>query len=145
MAAHSHFELGRLYDTAGRHREAADAFAAAAAVPPILGEERVHELRGRALIADTDFDGAIQAFTRRVEVSPNYAPAHRALGETYLQLGRDDEALAELTAAALIEPVTELEHAHRGPRVHLRNGRYQDAAGAARAALARDGTNLTAL
>ena len=32
MSAHSHFELGRLYDTAGRHREAADAFAAAAAV-----------------------------------------------------------------------------------------------------------------
>ena len=144
MSAQSHFELGRLYDTAGRHREAADAFAAAAAVPPILGEERVHELIGRALIADTDFDGAIQAFTRRVEVSPNYAPAHRALAETYLQLGRDDEALAELTAAALIEPADALAHAGRA-QLHLRNGRYQDAAGAARAALARDGTNLTAL
>jgi tetratricopeptide (TPR) repeat protein len=104
----------------------------------------VHELMGRALIADTDFDGAIQAFTRRVEVSPNYAPAHRALAETYLQLGRDDEALAELTAAALIEPADALAHAGRA-QLHLRNGRYQDAAGAARAALARDGTNLTAL
>lgn len=143
-SAHSHFELGRLYDTAGRHREAADAFAAAAAIAPILGEERVHELMGRALIADTDFDGAIQAFTRRVEVSPNYAPAHRALGEMYLQVGRDDEALAELTAAALIEPADALAHAGRA-QLHLRNGRYQDAAGAARAALARDGTNLSAL
>jgi tetratricopeptide (TPR) repeat protein len=144
MSAHSHFELGRLYDAAGRHREAADAFAAAAARPPIIGEERVHELRGRALIADTDFDGAIQAFTRRVEVSPNYAPAHRALAEAYKQLGRDDEALAELTAAALIEPADALAHAGRA-QLHLRSGRYQDAAGAARAALARDGSNLTAL
>lgn len=143
-SAQSHFELGRLYDTAGRHRDAADAFAASAAVQPILGEERVHELTGRALVADADFDGAIRAFARRVEVSPNHAPAHRALGETYLQLGRDDEALAELTAAALIEPADALAHAVRA-QLHLRSGRYQDAAGAARAALARDGANPTGL
>ena len=36
----AHFELGLLYDTAGRHRDAADAFAASAAVKPVLGEER---------------------------------------------------------------------------------------------------------
>ena len=144
LQGRAHFELGRLYDAGGRHREAADAFAAAAAVPPVLGEERVYELIGRALIADTDFEGAIQAFTRRVEVSPNYAPAHRALAETYLQLGRDDEALAELTAAALIEPADALAHAGRA-QLYLRSGRYQEAAGAARAALARDGSNLTAL
>ena len=144
MSAQSHFELGRLYDAAGRHRDAADAFAASTAVTPILGEERVHELAGRALVADADFDGAIQAFTRRVEVSPNHAPAHRALAETYLQLGRDDEALAELTAAALIEPADALAHAVRA-QLHLRSGRYQDAAGAAQAALARDGANPTAL
>ena len=98
---------------------------------------------GRALIADTDFDGAIQAFTRRVEESRPRTGASRARRDD-LQLGRDDEALAELTAAALIEPADALAHAGRA-QLHLRNGRYQDAAGAARAALARDGTNLTAL
>lgn len=144
MSAQSHFELGRLYDAAGRHRDAADAFAASTAVKPVLGEERVHELAGRALVADADFDGAIHAFSRRVEVSPNHAPAHRALGEMYLQLGRDDEALAELTAAALIEPADAVAHAVRA-QLHLRNGRYQGAAAAARAALARDGANPTAL
>ena len=94
---------------------------------------------GRSAHADTDFDGAIQAFTRRVEASPNHAEAHRALGETYLQLGRDDEALAEFAAAALIDPADALAHAGRA-QLHLRNGRYEDAAEAARAALARDGT-----
>jgi tetratricopeptide (TPR) repeat protein len=144
MSAQSHFELGLLYDRAGRHRDAAEALTASAVVKPILGEERVHELTGRALVADADFDGAIRAFTARVEVSPNYAPAHRALAQIYLQLGRDDEALAELTAAALIEPADALAHAGRA-QLHLRAGRYQDAAGAARAALDRDGANATAL
>jgi tetratricopeptide (TPR) repeat protein len=144
MSAQSHFELGLLYDAAGRHRDAANAFAAAAAVRPILGEERVHELTGRALIADADFDAAVEAFSRRVEASPNDAAAHRSLAETYLQLGRDDEALAELTAAALIEPADALAHAGRA-QVHLRAGRYEDAAAAARAARARDGANAAAL
>ncbi len=144
MSAQSHFELGLLYDTAGRHGDAAAAFAAAAAVKPILGEERVHELAGRALIADGDFDGAIRALSARVAVSPNYAAAHRTLAQTYLQLGRDDEALAELTAAALIEPADAVAHAGRA-QLHLRGGRYQDAALAAQAALARDSANPAAL
>jgi tetratricopeptide (TPR) repeat protein len=54
-----------------------------------------------------------------------------------LQLGRDDEALAELTAAALIEPADAQAHALRA-QLYLRAGRYQEAAAAARAALARD-------
>lgn len=143
MSAQSHFELGLLHDTAGRHRDAAAAFAAAVAVRPLIGEERVHELIGRALVADGDFDGAIRAFTARVALTPNYAPAHRALAQTYLQLGRDEEALAEFTAAGLIDPADALAHAGRA-QLHLRAGRYEEAARAAQAALARDATNLTA-
>jgi len=144
LSAQSYFELGHLYDSKGRNGEAAEAFVAAAATRPVLGEERVHELTARARVAATDFDGAVQAFARRVEVSPNYAPAHRALAETLLQLGRDDEALAELTAAALIEPADAQAHALRA-QLYLRAGRYQEAAAAARAALARDAASSPAL
>lgn len=144
MSAQAHFELGRLYDSTGRNAEAAEAFKAATATRPVIGEERVHELTARARVAATDFDGAVQAFARRIEVSPNYAPAHRALGETLLQLGRDDEALAELTAAALIDPADAQAHALRA-QLHLRAGHHQEAAAAARAALARNAANPTAL
>jgi tetratricopeptide (TPR) repeat protein len=144
MSAQSYFELGRLYDSQGRNGAAAEAFVAAAATRPVLGEERVYELMARARVAATDFDGAVEAFARRVHVSPNYAPAHRALAEMLLQLGRDDEALAELTAAALIDPRDAQAHAMRA-QLYLRSGRYQEAAGAARAALARDANSPPAL
>jgi tetratricopeptide (TPR) repeat protein len=144
MSAQSYFELGRLYDSQGRNDEAAEAFVAAAATRPVLGEERVYELMARARVAATDFDGAVEAFARRVHVSPNYAPAHRALAEMLLQLGRDDEALAELTAVALIDPRDAQAPAMRA-QLHLRSGRYQEAAGAARAALARDANSSPAL
>ncbi len=122
----------------------AGAFAAAAAAAPILGGERLHELIGPARLADADFDGAHRRPSRRrVDASPNHAEAHRALGDTYLQLGRDDEALAELTAAALIDPADALAHAVRAQAAPAHR-RYQAPPAAARAALARDARTTSA-
>jgi tetratricopeptide (TPR) repeat protein len=143
-SAEAHFELGRLYQSLERRLEAADAFAAAAAFKPLVGVERLYELIGRLRLADADFDGAIEAQWRRVEASPNLADAHRSLGETYLQLGRHDEAHAELVAAVLIDSADAGAHAALA-QVHLRAGRYDAAAAAARAALARDANHLGAL
>ena len=143
-SAQAHAELGRLYQSLERRHEAAAAFEAAAARGPIVGGERLYELIGRLRLTEADFDGAIAAFRRRVDASPNHAEAHRTLGDTYLQLGRDDEAQAEFAAAVLIDPADAHAHAARA-QVHLRHERYEQAASAARAALEREPDHLGAL
>ena len=143
-SAQARYELGRLYQLLERPRNAADAYTAAAAFHVVVGQERLYELIGRARLADADFDAALAAFVRRIDASPNHAEAHRTLGEAYSQLGRDDEALAELIAASLIDPADPQTHAERA-QIHLRNGRYEAAAVAARAALERDPSSPGAL
>jgi hypothetical protein len=41
------------------------------AAGPFVGQERIHELVGRLRLAEADFDGAIDAFRRRIDASPN--------------------------------------------------------------------------
>jgi tetratricopeptide (TPR) repeat protein len=143
-SAEAHFELGRLYQSLERRREAAEAFAAAAAFKPLVGLERLYDLIGLLRLAEADFDGAIEALWRRIDASPNHVDAHRSLGETYLQLGRHDEAQAELMAAILIDPADAGAHAARA-QAYLRTGRYDAAVASARAALARDANHMGAL
>ena len=58
---------------------------------------------GAMTAARQNFDAAIDAYSKRVDVQPNDADAHQDLGDTYARLGRQDEALAEFAMALTID------------------------------------------
>ena len=130
----AYYNLGRLYDFQQRSVEAAQAFQLAASLNPVVGFDHLYQTIARVRFAQPDLEGAIDAATKRIEVNPNNADAHRALGEMYLQQGRHDEALTELLAALLINPRSG-ESFLGIAQVQLRTGRFAEAVWASRRAL----------
>jgi tetratricopeptide (TPR) repeat protein len=65
--------------------------------------ERVHLLRGRRAFAAGDYEAAREAFQRAVEAEPGSAGARVDLSAALSELGRVDEALAELRTAVALE------------------------------------------
>jgi tetratricopeptide (TPR) repeat protein len=133
----AHYLLGQLYQSQSLLPQAVAELQAADAWPPIVGRDRVYQTMGSLLVNQADFDGAVTAYGKRIDVNPNSAEAHRQLGEIYFLQGRHDEALAEFAAAAWIDPRDARAHAGAG-QVHLRMGRHADAIDALRRALMLD-------
>lgn len=80
---------------------------------------------------------ALPLAERAVAMHPNLEVAHRALGQLLVRLGRSDEALAELDAAARLGPTSFwLYHSWIWRAVaHLQAGRPDQALGAAERAV----------
>ena len=55
---------------------------------------------------DWDFAGAEQEYKRALELNPNYAAAHSSYGEYLGQMGRSNEAIAQMKRAKEIEPLS---------------------------------------
>lgn len=55
---------------------------------------------------DWDFDGGIKECLRAIELDPNSPEAHSEWAQLLKVLGRDDEALAEITAAVTLAPTS---------------------------------------
>jgi tetratricopeptide (TPR) repeat protein len=136
-AGQVHYNLGRLYRLMAKNVDAARAFERAAALNPLVGLDNLYETIGAIHVVEGDFDSAIDALQKRVDVSPNNADAHRKLGEVYLQQNRADEALAEFLVALLVDPRSAQTYAGIG-QLQLQRGKYVEAAEASRRAVALD-------
>ena len=55
---------------------------------------------------DWDFSGSEKEFKRAIELNPNYATAHHWYAEYLLNMGRYDEALAEIKLAQTLDPLS---------------------------------------
>jgi tetratricopeptide (TPR) repeat protein len=97
----------------------------------------------RLLVEQADFEGAVDAYARRIDVNPNSAEAHRQLGEIFVLLGRHDEALAEFAIAVWLDPGDARALAAAG-QVHVRLLQYEEAVAALQPALAADPSLLEA-
>src|SRR5262245_52663025 len=137
LSGHARYNLGRLYDLQQKWPDAAQLFEAAADLKPVVGLDYLYQTIARSYLSLPDFDAAIAAATKRTDVNPNNAEAHRVLGDLYLQQGRDEEALTELLAALLINPQSAQSYGGIA-QAHLRAGRYPDAEEASRRALEID-------
>jgi tetratricopeptide (TPR) repeat protein len=104
--------------------------ARAAALAPLLGSNSVFQSLGALRRSQQDYDGAIDAFSRRIALVPNHAFAHHELAEMYFRVGRLNEALAEHTVALMLDPRRADSYVGVA-QVHLREGRFADAAAAA--------------
>ena len=136
-AGQVHYNLGRLYRLMAKNLDAARAFERAAALNPLVGLDNLYETIGAIHVVEGNFDSAMDALQKRVDVSQNNAEAHRKLGEVYLQQNRADEALAEFLVALLVDPRSAQTYAGIG-QLQLQRGKYVEAAEASRRAVALD-------
>jgi tetratricopeptide (TPR) repeat protein len=133
----AHYALGRLYQRQGESEKALREFEVSITFHPMLGLNGIYQSMGAMNAARQNFDAAIDAYSSRVDVHPNDADAHQSLGETYLRLGRHDEALVEFAMTLML--ATGRADAYAGmAEVHLKEGRYADAVEASRRALELD-------
>jgi tetratricopeptide (TPR) repeat protein len=98
------YQLARLYERQSSLPQAAKSFHESEAFGPIIGRDEFYRALGSLLVNQADFDGAVDAYMRRIDANPNSADAHRQLAEIYYLQGRDDEALGEFLAATWLDP-----------------------------------------
>jgi tetratricopeptide (TPR) repeat protein len=125
--------LARIYD---RLHRVADARREYEAVLPVAlaGRGQLYSAIGRLARLQSDFAGALDAFTRRVQIAPDDPAAHKDLARLLIDHDRSEEALTELAAALAIDPRDAETHADIG-QIHLDAGRPAEAIPALRRAL----------
>ena len=123
-SGHVAYRLAQLYQRQSLLPPAAKAFADSESFGPIAGRDRFYQTWGSLLVNQADFDGAVVAYQKRIDVNANGAEPHRQLGEIYFLQGRDEEALAEFHVAAWLDPKDSKAHAAAGQATPgSRNGR----------------------
>jgi tetratricopeptide (TPR) repeat protein len=133
----AHYTLARLHQRSGRPAEALKELQAAATFNPLVGLNGIYQTIGALAAARQNFETAVDAYGRRVDVQPNASDAHQDLGDTYARLGRSDEALAEFAVALTIDPDRASTYASL-TQLYLRQGQHEDAVASAMRALALD-------
>ncbi|HYO62599.1 MAG TPA: protein kinase [Pyrinomonadaceae bacterium] len=73
-----------------------------------------------------DWAGAEQEFRSAIKLNPNYATAHQWYASCLVQMGRFDEALAEIQRAQELDPLSLIINANRG--LYLYYAKQYDAA-----------------
>jgi len=133
----AHYRLGRLYQSQGNYPEALKELEYAAQFSPLVGQDPLHEMVALIYATQADFARAIAALRKQIGVNPNNPDAHRRLGDAYTRQDRTAEALAEFTAALLIDRRSLLSYVGIG-QIQFRTGNYQAAARAAQSAVQLD-------
>lgn len=132
-----HHELALLYERQSLLPQAAKSFHDSEAFGPIVGRDEFYRALGAMLVNQADFDGAVAAYSQRLEANPNSGEAHRQLGEIYFLQGRDEQALAEFLAATWLDPRDAKAFAAAG-QVQARLLKYAEAVVALDRALSLD-------
>jgi tetratricopeptide (TPR) repeat protein len=132
-----HYQLAQLYERQSLLPQAARSFQESEAFGPIVGRDQFYRLLGSLRVNQADFDGAVAAYTHRIDANPNSAEAHRQLGEIYFLQGRHEEALTEFLVSTWLDPRDAKAHAAVG-QVQVRLLNYADAAPALERALSLD-------
>jgi tetratricopeptide (TPR) repeat protein len=91
-----------------------------------------------------DYDRAVILQQLRVELTPNNATAHEALGRAYIEQGQEETGYAELVTALLLDPANAATLTALG-QMHLAAGRTPRALAALERALALESGSSEAL
>jgi tetratricopeptide (TPR) repeat protein len=136
------YEEAEMHRDSGRMRKALETFEAASQMkaPARMTAERdrlqlsfIYQRIGGINTDLVEFDAAIAAYKKSLEISPENADARIALGDLYLRRGQQAEALAEYARVAATHPDNALPH-YRLADASLQMGDFAAAAaGAARA------------
>ena len=91
-----------------------------------------------------DYDRGVALLEQRIALTPNNAAAHKALGQAYVEQGREQPGYAELVMSLLLDPLDTETLTSLG-RLHLSAGRTAQAVAALERALTLDSSNSQAL
>ncbi|MGB9499906.1 MAG: glycosyltransferase [Dissulfuribacterales bacterium] len=69
-----------------------------------LSEPTFLNQQGEDLFGKGDLEGTLDAFTKAIEINPNFAPAHNNLGVLYWQAGEVQKAIDHFARAMEIDP-----------------------------------------
>lgn len=136
-SARTSYALGLLHRQEGRYADARVALERTVSRGPLLGLNSVYQTIGAVRRAQLDLEGALEAYTARVALTPNDARAHQDAGDVHFLLGNNEWALVEFTIAARLEPSRVEAYTALG-QLHLRESRYQEATEASLRALNLD-------
>jgi tetratricopeptide (TPR) repeat protein len=78
----------------------------------ILSDALAYQKSAYAKSLLQDFQGAIAAYTKAIEIQPDFAEAFKNRGYIYLILGQNIEALADFTQAERLGYSLELKDLH---------------------------------
>ncbi|HEY1302253.1 MAG TPA: tetratricopeptide repeat protein [Vicinamibacterales bacterium] len=137
------YRLSQVYQRQSLLPQSVQALKESEAFGPLIGRDYFYQSWGSLLVNQADFDGAVAAYTKRIDVNPNSAEAHRQIGEIYILQGRHDEALADLRVAAWLDPNDAKAHAAAG-QVYARLLAYPEAIEALTRAVTLDPTHREA-
>jgi non-specific serine/threonine protein kinase len=94
------------------------------------------ELKATFLTMPELFDRAIANFQKAIELRPLLAESYAGLGLTFIQLGRDDEAIGAIRRALALVPDDPYARATLGRAYFLAKGKFREAAAEFEQALA---------
>ena len=138
----------RLSLTSARRQQTDDSDLALIALTDRLvvfaGKGELYGQLARLAQAHLDYDRGIALLEQRVALTANNAAAHKALGQAYVEQGREEPGYAELVMALLLDPIdTETLTSLGG--LHLAADRPAPAIAALERALTLDSSNGQAL
>jgi tetratricopeptide (TPR) repeat protein len=143
------YRLAELHRDSGRMRKALEVFREASEMKAPADMDALLDRRQRSFIyqrmggINTDlvqFDDAVAAYKKALEIDSTNAEARLALGDLYLRRDRLDDALTEYTRVAADRPESAAPH-NRLSELYLRMGRLSDSEQSAARALANDPTH----
>ena len=139
----AHWKLGRVQLALGDEAAAMRSFQTAAGLPSLGGTAHLYAATGRIRHNQLDLDGAVTAYARRVELTPNDAAAHTDLGDVYRAQDRLDEARAEYLIRSLVDP-TSVKALVAAAQIHGAAGRDEPAVKLLRRAVVLEPSHLEA-
>lgn len=142
-SGNAHWKLGRLQEALGDDPAALKSFQSAVSLPSLGGAANAYARIGRIRHAQLDLDGAVSAYRRRVDLTPNDAVSHLDLGDVYRAQDRLDDALAEYLIAAILDS-TSIRALATAAQIHAAAGRDDAAVRLLRRAVMLDATHLEA-
>ncbi len=140
------YKEAEMHRDSGRMRKALETFQAASQMkaPAGMPAERdrlqlsfIYQRMGGINTDLTQFDDAIAAYKKSLDISPENADARIALGDLYLRRGQQSESLAEYRRVLAMHPDSALPH-YRIADANLQMGNFPEATAAAARAVKID-------
>jgi len=140
------YKEAEMYRDSGKMRKALDTFQQASQMKPPAGMPQeldrsqlsfIYQRMGGINTDLTQFDEAIAAYKKSLEISPDNADARISLGDLYLRRGQHEEALDEFKRVLAAHPDKALPH-YRVADANLQMGNFSDAVAEASRALRID-------
>ena len=83
--------------------------------------------QGEDLFKKGDLEGALNAFTRAIEIHPNFATAHNNLGVLYYNQGEKDKALNQYQQGVQLQPENNTFQKNLADFYYVEQGRVEEA------------------